>query len=84
MPSLTLSIVAPALGLAKAAMDLYMERLPKAGIGNTFYNKQAEAPITHHQVAQAQLKIDSAEMHLYRAVDKIDSYAERGQVMDTK
>ncbi|MFJ7729210.1 acyl-CoA dehydrogenase family protein [Neobacillus sp. NPDC097160] len=82
VPSLTLSIVAPALGLAQAAMDLYMERLPKAGIGNTFYNKQAEAPVTHLQVAQAQLKIDSAELHLYRAVDKIDSYAERGEVMD--
>ncbi|MEH7094554.1 acyl-CoA dehydrogenase family protein [Neobacillus vireti] len=82
VPSLTLSIVAPALGLAQAAMDLYMERLPKAGIGNTFYNKQNEAPITHLQVAQAQLKIDSAELHLYRAVDKIDDYADRGIVMD--
>ncbi|MCM3767782.1 acyl-CoA dehydrogenase family protein [Neobacillus niacini] len=82
VPSLTLSIVGPALGLAQAVMDLYMERLPKAGIGNTFYTKQSEAPITHLQVAQAQLKIDSAELHLYRAVDKIDSYAERGQVMD--
>ncbi|MBT2654422.1 acyl-CoA dehydrogenase [Bacillus sp. ISL-18] len=82
VPSLTLSIVAPALGLAQAAMDLYMERLPKAGIGNTFYNKQNEAPITHLQVAQAQLKIDSAELHLYRAVDKIDDYAERGVEMD--
>ncbi|MFF2449709.1 acyl-CoA dehydrogenase family protein [Neobacillus sp. NPDC058068] len=83
VPSLTLSIVAPALGLAQAAMDLYMERLPKAGIGNTFYRKQSEAAVTHHQVAQAQLKIDSAELHLYRAVDKIDAYAERGEVMDT-
>ncbi|MCM3725892.1 acyl-CoA dehydrogenase family protein [Neobacillus cucumis] len=82
VPSLTLSIVAPALGLAQAAMDLYMERLPKAGIGNTFYNKQNEAPITHLQVAQAQLKIDSAELHLYRAVDKIDEYADRGIIMD--
>ncbi|ULT58642.1 acyl-CoA dehydrogenase family protein [Neobacillus drentensis] len=82
VPSLTLSIVAPALGLAQAAMDLYMERLPKAGIGNTFYSKQNEAPITHLQVAQAQLKIDSAELHLYRAVDKIDDYADRGIVMD--
>ena len=82
VPSLTLSIVGPALGLAQAAMDLYMERLSKAGIGNTFYSKQSEAPITHMQVAQAQLKIDSAELHLYRAVDMIDSYAEQGQVMD--
>lgn len=83
VPSLTLSIVGPALGLAQAAMDLYMERLPKAGIGNTFYTKQSEAPITHQQVALAQLKIDSAELHLYRAVDKIDAYAEQGNVMET-
>ena len=39
VPSLTLSIVAPALGLAQAAMDLYMEQVQKAGIGNTFYTK---------------------------------------------
>src|SRR5690606_15342935 len=51
VPSLTLSIVAPALGLAQAAMDLHMERVEKAGIGNTFYAKMNEAPITHMQVA---------------------------------
>lgn len=78
VPSLTLSIVAPALGLAQAAMDLHMERVEKAGIGNTFYAKMSEAPITHMQVAQAQLKIDSAELHLYRAVDMLDDYSVRG------
>ena len=78
VPSLTLSIVAPALGLAQAALDLHMERVGKAGIGNTFYNKMSEAPITHLQVAQAQLKIDSAELHLYRAVDMLDDYSVRG------
>ncbi|WP_223641370.1 acyl-CoA dehydrogenase family protein [Planococcus sp. 4-30] len=78
VPSLTLSIVAPALGLAQAAMDLHMERVEKAGIGNTFYAKMSEAPITHMQVAQAQLKIDSAELHLYRAVDILDDYSIRG------
>ena len=79
VPSLTLSIVGPALGLAQAAMDVHMERVKKAGIGNTFYNKMSEAPITHMQIAQAQLKIDSAEMHLYRAVDMLDAYSEKGQ-----
>lgn len=79
VPSLTLSIVGPALGLAQAAMDVHMERVKKAGIGNTFYNKMSEAPITHLQVAQAQLKIDSAELHLYRAVDMLDEYSKKGQ-----
>ena len=81
VPSLTLSIVAPALGLAQAAMDVHMERVKKAGIGNTFYNKMSEAPITHMQVAQAQLKIDSAELHLYRAVDMLDEYSKKGQML---
>ena len=60
-------------------MDVHMERVKKAGIGNTFYNKMSEAPITHMQVAQAQLKIDSAELHLYRAVDMLDEYSKKGQ-----
>ena len=81
VPALTLSIVAPALGMAKAAMDIHMERVRRAGIGNTFYTKQSEAAITHHQIANAQLKIDSAELHLYRAADLLDSYAEKNEEM---
>ncbi|MDQ0257109.1 alkylation response protein AidB-like acyl-CoA dehydrogenase [Evansella vedderi] len=81
VPSLTLSIVGPALGLAQAAMDFHMERVEKAGIGNTFYTKMNEAAVTHLQTAQAQLKIDSAELHLYRAVDKLDAYSEEDRTM---
>nr|WP_255639778.1 acyl-CoA dehydrogenase family protein [Aquibacillus saliphilus] len=83
VPALTLSIVAPALGLAKAAMDLQMETVKKSHIGNTFYDKQSEAPITHFQIAEAQLRIDSAELHLFRAVDMMDEYAEEGKEMNT-
>ena len=79
VPSLTLSIVCSVLGIAQAAMDLHMERVRKSGIGNTFYQKMSEAPLTHMQVAQAQLKIDSAELHLYRAVDKLDDYSKQGK-----
>lgn len=82
VPALTLSIVAPALGMAKAAMDIHMQRVRKAGIGNTFYTKQREAAVTHAQIANAQMKIDSAELHLYRAVDKLDDFAEKGKKMD--
>ena len=62
-------------------MDLHMERVKRAGIGNTFYTKMSEAPVTHLQIAQAQLKIDSAELHLYRAVDKLDAFSEAGHTM---
>lgn len=79
VPSLTLSIVAPALGITKGAMDLHMERVQKAGIGNTFYSKMNEAPITHLQVAESQMKIDLAELLLHRAVDMLDDYSINGQ-----
>lgn len=79
VPSLTLSIVAPALGITKGAMDLHMERVKKAGIGNTFYSKMNEAPVTHLQVGEAQLKIDIAELLLHRAVDILDEYSSNGQ-----
>ncbi|KKK39127.1 acyl-CoA dehydrogenase [Mesobacillus campisalis] len=81
VPSLTLSIVGPALGLAQAAMDLHMDRVKTAGIGNTFYTRMSEATVTHMQTAQAQLKIDSAELHLYRAVDRLDAFSEQGHTM---
>ncbi|MFC2949721.1 acyl-CoA dehydrogenase family protein [Virgibacillus sediminis] len=84
VPALTLSIVVPALGMAKAAMDIHMERVRKAGIGNTFYDKQSEAAVTHFQIATAQLKIDSAELHLHRAADMLDSFAESGKEMGQK
>ena len=35
--------------------------------------------VTHLQVAEAQLKIDSAELHLHRAVDILDDYSKQGQ-----
>lgn len=84
VPALTLSIVAPALGMAQAAMEIHMQRVMKAGIGNTFYTKQREAPITHAQIANAQMKIDSAELHLYRAVDLLDEYAVKGKKLSTE
>ena len=36
----------------------------------------------HVQVAEAALKIDSAEMHYYRVADEMDKWAESGEYMD--
>lgn len=79
VPALTLSIVAPAIGLAKQTMDIQMDTIHRSGIGNTYYTKQAEATVTHFQVAEAQLKIDSAELHMQRAVNILDTYAEQNR-----
>jgi len=67
---------APALlGMARGAMDCFMQTLPTRGpITYTAWPKAAEAPLLHHQLAKAQYDLDSAEMFtsrlsaLYRGV----------------
>lgn len=55
------SISPAALGLARAAAELYQERLPGSSITYTFYGDKAAAPITHMQVAEAALKTQAAQ-----------------------
>ncbi len=67
---------APALlGIARGAMDCFMQTLPTRGaITYTAWPKAAEAPLVHHQLAKAQYHLEAAEMFtsrlsaLYRGV----------------
>ncbi|MEV6446302.1 acyl-CoA dehydrogenase family protein [Amycolatopsis sp. NPDC051716] len=73
MPTACATVSATALGLAKAAKDAFFERLPGRKITYTSYENQAEAPLTHLQVAEATTKIDEAEFHANRMADLIDT-----------
>ncbi|MFB7498729.1 acyl-CoA dehydrogenase family protein [Streptomyces sp. NPDC056161] len=53
---------ANALGLARAALTEFRERIHQRGITYTFYESQHEAPVTHLQFAEAELKVSSAEL----------------------
>jgi 3-hydroxy-9,10-secoandrosta-1,3,5(10)-triene-9,17-dione monooxygenase len=68
----------PALGLAKAALENFNDRLPGRHIHYTNYDEQSSAPLTHLQVAEANMKLDEAEFHAYRAADTIDAKAHDG------
>lgn len=74
-PVLATVLVGPVLGLARAALDVFKERLPGKGIQYTWYEKQSEAAVTHLQIAEASMKIDTAHLHAYRAADDIDTAA---------
>lgn len=63
------------VGLALAAREAFLDRLPARPITNTAYSRQVEAPVTHLQVAEASLKIDEAEFHARRLACMVD---ERG------
>lgn len=51
-----------ALGLARAALTEFGERIHRRGITYTFYERQHEATVTHLQFAEAAMKVASAEL----------------------
>jgi alkylation response protein AidB-like acyl-CoA dehydrogenase len=61
-----------ALGIAQAAKESFLERLPARKITYTDYQSQREAPLTHHQVAEAAFKLDEAEFHAQRLAATVD------------
>ncbi|MFE7565171.1 acyl-CoA dehydrogenase family protein [Kitasatospora sp. NPDC057500] len=71
--------VGVAVGLAKAAREVFFERLPGRKITYTDYEAQSEAPITHLRVAEAVNSIDQAEFHARRAAATVDAKAASGE-----
>jgi alkylation response protein AidB-like acyl-CoA dehydrogenase len=71
-PVLVVNAGGTPLGIAQGALEAYFERLPGRQITYTSYANQAQAPITHLQVAQASLTIDSADSHVRRAAALMD------------
>ena len=56
-------------------MDAFMERLPGRGITFTAYDDQSAAPLTHLQVGEAAMKLDSAALHARRCAELVDAKA---------
>ncbi|MFD7685655.1 acyl-CoA dehydrogenase family protein [Streptomyces sp. NPDC059781] len=79
LPVAAASSVGTAVGLARAAQDVFFERLPDRTLTYTWYAKQAEAPLTHLQVSEAVLKADQAEFHAHRLADLVDSKGVSGE-----
>ncbi len=73
LPVASASSVGCVVGLAKAAREAFFARLPQRKITYTGYDKQAKAPLTHLQVADAVMRIDEAEFHAHRLAAIVDS-----------
>jgi 3-hydroxy-9,10-secoandrosta-1,3,5(10)-triene-9,17-dione monooxygenase len=63
------------IGIARGAIDAFFDRLPGRGIAYTYYTNKTEAPITHLQVGEASLKLESADAHVRRAAAILDRHA---------
>ena len=67
-----------ALGLARAALAEFTERIHHRGITYTFHERQYEAGVTHLQVAEAALKISCAELLTGEFVARIEAATKNG------
>jgi len=79
LPVGTVILGAPQLGLARAALDLTLEVLPKRSVKYTVYTRSADAPTIQLAVAEAASMIDAAELLLHRCTTEIDDLAAAGQ-----
>jgi alkylation response protein AidB-like acyl-CoA dehydrogenase len=73
LPVASASSVGCVLGMARAAKEAFFARLPDRKITYTGYDKQANAPLTHLQVAAAVMKIDEAEFHAHHLATLVDT-----------
>ncbi|MDA3647001.1 acyl-CoA dehydrogenase family protein [Saccharopolyspora indica] len=78
LPVASASSVGTVLGLGRAAKEVFLERLPHRKITYTGYESQREAPLTHHQVAEAANKLDEAEFHAHRLSSTVDRKGAEG------
>ncbi|RIV40394.1 acyl-CoA dehydrogenase [Micromonospora radicis] len=78
LPVASASSVGTLLGLARAAREAFLERLPERKITYTDYQSQAEAPLTHLQVADATMRLDEAEFHAHRLAALVDGKCANG------
>ena len=73
-PVLVVNAGGTPIGIARGALEAFFARLPGRGITYTSYTNQAEAPVTHLQVGEAALKIESADAHVRRAAAILDAH----------
>ncbi len=78
LPVASAASVGAILGMAKGARDAFFKRLPDRKITYTGYESQREAPLTHHQVAEATMKIDETEFHAQRCAKLVDKKSAEG------
>jgi alkylation response protein AidB-like acyl-CoA dehydrogenase len=84
MPTGCGSFAGVAIGLAKAAIGGFLDRLGDRKITYTLYESQRAAPVTHLRVAEATYLIDEAQFHALRLADLLDRKSAAGERWDVR
>ena len=74
LPTASASSIGTVVGLGRAAREIFLKRLGGRKITYTGYDSQRDAPLTHHEVATASLKLDAAQFHADRLTSLVDGH----------
>ena len=78
-PYLVAGSASTAIGLAREAMDVFVERASQRAITYTTYARQSDAPIAHQQLGEAALKVEAATLLRDKVSALVMEKAERGE-----
>lgn len=79
IPVLTIILVGPQLGMARAALRYVIEKAPQRAVTYTKFTRQTDSTAFQLQIANAATLIDTAELHVARAAADIDTAAAAGE-----
>jgi alkylation response protein AidB-like acyl-CoA dehydrogenase len=84
VPVAVLILAGPQLGMARAALDYVISTAGKRAVTYTTYARQCGSAVFQVQIAEAAMKIDTAHLHVMRACDEVQCYAQANQFPDYK
>jgi alkylation response protein AidB-like acyl-CoA dehydrogenase len=82
IPITVLILAGSQVGVARAALEHVISKSSTRGITHTNFRTQAESAGFQILLADAAMKIDTAELHMQRAADDLDRHAEAGSYPD--
>jgi alkylation response protein AidB-like acyl-CoA dehydrogenase len=81
-PVLALAICLTPVGLAQAALDLAVANAQGRPLTGTTFDLQKDSTSFQNEVSDAAMLVDTARLHMFRAAEDLDRFAEQGRVMD--
>lgn len=75
VPIAVVMLLPSLLGLGRAALDLVIEKAPQKGMHHTIFARQTDSVGVQIQLAEAALKLETARLHTYDIVDRLDALA---------
>jgi alkylation response protein AidB-like acyl-CoA dehydrogenase len=82
VPITVLILAGPQVGVARAALEYAISKAGVRGVTHTNFAKQSESTGFQITLAEAAMKIETAELHTFRCADDLDRYARSGAYPD--